>query len=515
MPDKPLLPFLGDDDHLRRILIMIGYMIIAAGFAVAVVLAWPLVRWVFGLLSPFLVALVVAYIFNPVVNFVQYRLRLSRIYGVVLVNLIVLLVAALFIAIIIPILASQTKLAWMEIRIFVRDRAAPWVVEQIGASETPSADLALAVARAADEWFPETGGVTAEDLVGRVLELSRESEEATEEGARNEETELLAVAIRAWFEESQAETVEREQFQEWLGRRSDEWREAEGSRRLASRIEEWMDSRELTAAQIVESALGSAEFRSAAQSAAAGSAGVIGWLVGSLVAAVTWLVSSVVFLAFVILLSFYLLVDFASLRGAMEVVCPSKWRGRFFDVLGKVDVAVGGFIRGQLTVAFLVGLLTAVGLFLLGMKQYAVLIGVIAGLGNMIPFFGPVIGGTPAVLYVLLSDGYSDERLLFLGLVVGWFVLIQTMESLVFQPYIVGAAARLHPVIVIMAVAIGAQFGLMGALLALPVTSIARVLLKEFYWDERMASWQKATGRKRLDELPRQARRKKRSKAAG
>src|SRR5690606_18010630 len=172
-------------------------------------------------LSPFLVALVVAYIFNPVVNFVQYRLRLSRIYGVVLVNLIVLLVAALFIAIIIPILASQTKLAWMENRIFVRDRAAPWVVEQIGASETPSADLALAVARAADEWFPETGGVTAEDLVGRVLELSRESEEATEEGARNEETELLAVAIRAWFEESQAETVEREQFQEWLGRRSD------------------------------------------------------------------------------------------------------------------------------------------------------------------------------------------------------------------------------------------------------------------------------------------------------
>jgi len=498
MADKPLIPFLGDDDHLRRILIMIGYMVIAAGLAVAVVLVWPVVRWIFGMLSPFLVALVVAYVFNPVVNFVQYRLRLNRIYGVVIVNLIVLLLAIIFIAIIIPIVASQVRLASEEIRVFLRERAAPRLVERIGPTDAPSAELALMVAQAANEWFPDDENISAESLVTRVLELSKGEDETVR--ISSEETQLLAASIEKWLEEQDVESVERQRMQEWLTERSDDWAGAAGSRRVADRIEEWLDSRELTVESVLEYALGSEEIRSAAQTAAAGGAGIVGWLVAAIVATVIWLFSSVIFLVFVVLLSFYLLVDFASLRGAMEVVCPAKWRLRFFDILGKMDVAVGGFIRGQLTVAILVGLLTMLGLFLLGMKQYAVLIGLIAGLGNLIPFFGPVIGGAPAVLYVLLSESYSEDRLLFLGLTIGWFVLIQTLESLFFQPYIVGQAARLHPVIVIMAVFMGAQFGLMGALLALPITCIVRVLLKEFYWDERVASWRKDTGRRRLDE---------------
>jgi predicted PurR-regulated permease PerM len=256
----------------------------------------------------------------------------------------------------------------------------------------------------------------------------------------------------------------------------------------------------MTFESVLESALASEQLRSAARSAAAGGAGLVGWLVAALVMAIQWLLQSMMFLSFVAMLTFYLLVDFASLRGAMEVICPPKWRARFFDVLDKADVAVGGFIRGQLTVAFLVGLLAMIGLFLLGMKQYAVLIGVIAGMGNLIPFFGPVIGGTPAILYVLFSESYSEDRLLFLGLTLGWFVMIQTLEGLVFQPYIVGSAARLHPVVVIMAVVIGVQFGFIGALLALPVTCILRVLLKEFYWDAQVESWQKTTGRRRLDD---------------
>ncbi len=510
MIKKPLLPFPGNDDHLRQILILIGYMLIVGGIAIAAVVVWPSFRWSINVISPFLVAMVVAYIFNPVVNFVQHRLRLSRIWGVMLVNLIVLAAAAILVAIILPILITQVRGASEGIRIFARDRAVPWVIEQIGGANVPAADLAISVSDSLSEWIPE-GGIAVGELDARIEALAASDED---DAVWTKDADLLASSIRSWLAASDKELVEREALRAWLVQQAEQWREVEGSRRLSRRFEEWVDSRDLTFESVVESALANEQLRSAARSAAAGGAGFVGWLVASLVVAIQWLVRSTMFLSFVAMLTFYLLVDFASLRGAMEVICPPKWRARFFDVLDKTDVAVGGFIRGQLTVAFLVGLLATVGLFLLGMKQYALLIGVIAGMGNLIPFFGPVIGGTPAMLYVLFSESYSEDRLLFLGLTLGWFVMIQTLEGLVFQPYIVGAAARLHPVVVVMAVVIGVQFGIIGALLALPVTCIARVLLKEFFWDARLEEWQESTGRRRLDDLPGEPRQEANKKTA-
>jgi predicted PurR-regulated permease PerM len=509
MIKKPLLPFLGNDDHLRQILILIGYMVIVGGLAIAAVIVWPSLRWSISVVSPLLVAMVVAYIVNPVVSFVQHRLRLSRIWGVVLVNLMVVGAAAILVAIILPILIMQVRSASEGIRVFARDRAVPWVIEQIGGGNVPSADLAINVSESISEWIPEEG-IAVEELEARIDAVA-ESDEG--DVVWTKDADLLASAIRTWLAESDKEQVEREALRTWLVEQAEQWREVEGSRRLSRRVEEWVDSRELTFESVVESALANEQLRSAARSAAAGGAGFVGWLVASLVVAIQWLVSSTMFLSFVAMLTFYLLIDFASLRGAMEVICPPKWRARFFDVLDKADVAVGGFIRGQLTVAFLVGLLATIGLFLLGMKQYALLIGVIAGMGNLIPFFGPVIGGTPALLYVLFSESYSEDRLLFLGLTLGWFVMIQTLEGLVFQPYIVGSAARLHPVVVIMAVVIGVQFGFIGALLALPATCIVRVLLKEFFWDTRLEEWQRSTGRRRLDDLPNAPRKKTNKKA--
>jgi predicted PurR-regulated permease PerM len=126
----------------------------------------------------------------------------------------------------------------------------------------------------------------------------------------------------------------------------------------------------------------------------------------------------------------------------------------------------------------------------LGMKQYALLIGFVAGAANFIPYLGPLMGEIPAILYVLLSNNYEGpkEKLLYTGLVIGLFALIQTLDGFVFQPKIVGKSAQLHPVVVILALVVGGQFGIMGMIVAVPTACILRVLIKEFYWDQRMAS---------------------------
>jgi predicted PurR-regulated permease PerM len=159
------------------------------------------------------------------------------------------------------------------------------------------------------------------------------------------------------------------------------------------------------------------------------------------------------------------------------------------DILGKVDEAVGGFLRGQLIAAAIVGVLTAVGLAAIGMWRYALLVGVVAGVGHLIPYLGPVLGATPALLWSFLAPSHTTwgERFLYAGLVIALFVVIELVDGFFSQPRIVGKKSHLHPLVVIAALVIGAQFGITGIVLAVPSAAIARVLIKELWWNEHVA----------------------------
>ena len=99
------------------------------------------------------------------------------------------------------------------------------------------------------------------------------------------------------------------------------------------------------------------------------------------------------------------------------------------------------------------------------------------------------------MLYVLFSDDFEsmNARLLTGGGVVLMIVVVQVVEGFVLQPRIVGKSAQLHPLAVLFALALGANYGLLGMILAVPLACIARVLLKEFYWDAREESWRART----------------------
>lgn len=174
-------------------------------------------------------------------------------------------------------------------------------------------------------------------------------------------------------------------------------------------------------------------------------------------------------------LAFYFLKDRDALRSWFVSAMPLSLRGDTLVLLAEVGQVVNGFVRGQLLVAGLVGLLVGVVTRLLGLPFPAVL-GVIAAATNIIPYFGPIIGGVPAVALALL-EGPALAVWTVLALLV-----VQQVDNLLITPRLVGRGVGLHPLTVVFSLLAGAEaFGLLGILIAVPVAALVRVVLKHLF----------------------------------
>lgn len=167
---------------------------------------------------------------------------------------------------------------------------------------------------------------------------------------------------------------------------------------------------------------------------------------------------------------------FMMLRGYHRVIrsigelVPIHWRPRFQQRAAQLDQVLSGFVRGQLLVALVVACLY-VGAFTLIGIPLAVLLGIIAGLGELVPYLGGAIALVLGSLMALAGGSPLDV----LWVVVA-FAAIQALEGGVLSPWIVGRRARLGPVTVIVALAVGGQlFSLLGLLLAVPVAAVLKV----------------------------------------
>jgi predicted PurR-regulated permease PerM len=170
-------------------------------------------------------------------------------------------------------------------------------------------------------------------------------------------------------------------------------------------------------------------------------------------------------------LAFYMLRDLDGFKSWLRALLPEPTQREWLQCLRQIDGVVGGFIRAQVLIALVVGALTALALQLLGLR-FAVLLGIIAALGELIPYFGPIVAAAPAVLVGFLT---SPLRALQVLLVV---TLIQQLESTVVGPKLIGDRTGLHPLVVIFAVLAGGYlFGPWGLLLAVPIGAVLRVLL--------------------------------------
>lgn len=197
---------------------------------------------------------------------------------------------------------------------------------------------------------------------------------------------------------------------------------------------------------------------------------------------ITTLVSSVVTVAAVLVIvpfiTFFILKDSARIQKALIQIVPNKYFEMSYWILKRISLQLGRFVRAWVFDATFVGVCIGFGFYLIGLPN-ALPLGVIAGLGHLIPYLGPIIGGVPAIIISLIQFGDFSQTPLIMLIV----ALTYTFDNGFVQPYVFAKSADIHPILIILLIIAGGQFfGLYGLLLAVPVTSVLKTFVKEIYF---------------------------------
>lgn len=193
-------------------------------------------------------------------------------------------------------------------------------------------------------------------------------------------------------------------------------------------------------------------------------------MVAGLIAGSLGLAGSLLNIFLAPVLAFYLLKDGARFKEKMLALIPVSWHRDLLELGGEINRVLNSFIRGYLLVCLIVGALTGIAMALLGL-EFALMLGIFAGLTELIPYFGPVIGAVPALALALLRSRWLAFKVLLAVFV------IHQLEGNLISPRILGQRVGLHPLAVIVALMIGGELhGLAGMLLAVPAAAVLRIL---------------------------------------
>ncbi|MDI2588950.1 MULTISPECIES: AI-2E family transporter [unclassified Psychrobacillus] len=206
-------------------------------------------------------------------------------------------------------------------------------------------------------------------------------------------------------------------------------------------------------------------FQNAISSIATGITSVLG--------AVTSFVLSIILVPFIL---FYLLKDGEELPKFVIRVFPPRMREDFHSVFRSIDNQISAYIQGQILVSICIGFMIFIGFTIIGM-EYALLLGVIAMVTSVVPYLGPVIAITPAVIIALVSS----DPLMLVKLAIVWTV-VQLVEGKFISPQIMGKSLHVHPItIIFVLITSGALFGVPGVILGIPGYAILKVIVAHFY----------------------------------
>jgi predicted PurR-regulated permease PerM len=210
------------------------------------------------------------------------------------------------------------------------------------------------------------------------------------------------------------------------------------------------------------------------------------WIVAQGTRVASWF-GLVVGLVLIPVYLFYFLMEKTGIAQSWTDYLPlqeSSFKQEVVFVLKEINEQLIVFFRGQILVALCIGVLLTIGFFALGLN-YAVLLGVMAGLLSIVPYLGVMLSIIPAVALAAIQFGDWLHPILVLAL----FALVQMLESLFISPKIIGDRVGLHPLTVIIAVIVGTTLmgGILGGLLAIPLTAALRTLMFRYIWRKREA----------------------------
>lgn len=207
-------------------------------------------------------------------------------------------------------------------------------------------------------------------------------------------------------------------------------------------------------------------------------AGIQG-LAGSAVPLLTGLVEVILDVVLVAVLSIYLLIDGSRVTDWLRENMPERQQGRMRFLLDTLQRVVGGYLRGQLIMCALIGLLVGIGMGVIGVP-YALLLGVLAFVLAFIPVLGTLVSGAICLLLALTMGWVTAV------IVLVYFVVVHVIEGDILGPRIVGKTIGLHPVVSFAALIAGAElFGIGGALFAAPVAGVLQALLAAIWLEWR------------------------------
>lgn len=198
----------------------------------------------------------------------------------------------------------------------------------------------------------------------------------------------------------------------------------------------------------------------------------------SIGSAVEDIFSLVAIIAIVPFITYFILAEGDQAQKRLIERVPNKYFEMALNVLNKIERDLVGYLRGWILDSVIIGILSIAGLWLLGI-DYPILIGSVAGVANLVPYLGPVVGAVPAFLVSLTQ--YGDFRMLVPIAVLS--IAIQAIDNMVVQPLCFAKTVDMHPLTVIVVLIVGNELmGVVGMLLAIPLATVLKVSTVETYW---------------------------------
>lgn len=195
------------------------------------------------------------------------------------------------------------------------------------------------------------------------------------------------------------------------------------------------------------------------------------------------IISSSIAFFFMLMISLYMSLSGEKLLVGFTEIFPAAYKEEWMGLLNRLGNIWASFLRAQLTLMVVIGVMTWIGNLILGTPQ-ALFLGILAGLMEVIPSLGPILAAIPAVILAFLfgSQYFAIEPWIFALIVIAFYTLIQLLENQLIVPKILGEALELPPLIVLLGVFIGgALFGVFGIFLSTPVISSGREIFMYLY----------------------------------
>ncbi len=177
----------------------------------------------------------------------------------------------------------------------------------------------------------------------------------------------------------------------------------------------------------------------------------------------------------ILFMTFYMLAEGPQIKRSFLTLFPPDRAARIEPVILRVGLKFGGWVRGQLLLGVIIGVVVGLGAWLFLRLPYPLLLGLVAGVTELVPIVGPILGAVPAVLIALFQGSWW--RVL---VVAGFYTLVQQLESNFVVPRVMRLAVGISPLLTVIALLVGGKLlGIIGVLLSIPVAAALQVVVGE------------------------------------